>query len=167
MTRNLTVYCDAEIFAFVIVWDNSMNLEQCKSTVQMCLRQFGGFNKHIDNGQLLVMHQGYRIQPDDSYIFNNRVIVIEYEKTKRPVESISKYWWLFENTSWKSLQMKMSCGLLLLNQDLNEIRTESVFILGRELEAKYPDYFKFSGIKPRELTEDNLRTLIENICRNQ
>jgi hypothetical protein len=138
-----------------------MELVQCKSLVQNIFAQRGGWSKHIDNAQLIMDNQRFRIQPDDTYIFNNKVIVVEYEDTKRPVESVSKYWWLFEKSPWKSLNVKMDCFVFLLRDDLNEIRAESVAILGKELVTKYPTLFTFRCLMPAEITDNTIKTCIE------
>jgi hypothetical protein len=143
-----------------------MELTACKSEVQGFFRSHGGFVTHIDNGQLIVAAQGFRIQPDDTYIFKDWVIVIEYEATKRPVESISKYWWLLEKTKWKSLNMRLSCLVLLLRPDLNDIRKESVLILGEELAARYPGLFSYRCLIPSAVSGETILGSLHDMCRH-
>jgi hypothetical protein len=144
-----------------------MKLDLCKSIVQTFIEQLGGFGKHLSNKQLVVRDMRFRIKPDDAYIYNDRVLIIEYENTKRPVESISKYWWLFEKNQWKSLQVKMCYCIFLLGRDSNEIRRESILILGRELSAKYPDLFFFYCLDQHEISETTIITFLEKVFYNQ
>lgn len=138
-----------------------MELNQCKTIVQHLFTQHCGSADPIENKQLVVKNQEFQIRPDHAYFFDDLIVVIEYENTKRPVESISKYWWLFENTGWRTLNLRMQCLVFLLRADLNKIRAESVKILGTELATKYPSLFKFQCLMPAETTHAAIQTCIE------
>ncbi len=103
--------------------------------------------------------RNYRIMPDDAFYHSDRVLLFEYENNKRPVESISKYFWLFNNTEWLKENIKIKLLLTINNQEVEAeyaIRTESIQILGKKLNQEYPNNFDFHFLNYSELTEENL-----------
>ena len=80
--------------------------------------------------------------PDEAFYFEDKVILVEFESNKRMVESISKYWWLFRNTDWLKNKIKLELHFVILKSHDDQIREESVQILGNEL-AKQEANFKF------------------------
>lgn len=142
-----------------------MNNDLCKKAVH------GYFNKikplvHIDNKSLKIGNINYRIQPDDSYILNDsEIILIEYENNKRPVESISKYWWLFEKTDWLDRRIIIKLLLIITNPSLNEIRYDSIVLLGQELSKRYPDKFYFVCLDYQDLQPENINQKLSTLIK--
>ncbi len=111
---------------------------------------------HTDNKKLLNNGHSFQIKPDDAFYFSDKVIILEYENNLRPVESISKYFWLFEKTEWLNEKLKISLLLTINNRRLAEdykIRTESIQILGAELQKKYPFLFDFHFLNFADLNQ--------------
>jgi hypothetical protein len=98
--------------------------------------------------ELTIGDSCYRIQPDEHFMFTNTHLLIEYEKNKRPVESISKYWWLFYRSNWLQNKQKLILVFILLDDYCNQIRSETVSLLGQELEKRFPESFNFFFIPP-------------------
>ncbi|MDM1050357.1 MULTISPECIES: hypothetical protein [Sphingobacterium] len=65
--------------------------------------------------KLIVNSNKYRIRPDDAFYFANKVFIMEYENNLRPVESISKYFWLFRQTDWLKENIKILMLLTINN----------------------------------------------------
>ncbi len=137
-----------------------MKISECKIIVHSFFDEDNKYLEHLDNKQLQLNKIKYRIQPDDTYIFKTKVIAIEYEKTKRPVESISKYWWLFTRTDWLEHAILLKTAILILNPKPNLIREDSLKILGEELALEYPKYFEFFYLPYNKIDKDNIRNLL-------
>ena len=140
-----------------------MDIIECKNIIRNYFNNKGDYQEHQDNQQLMLNGKKYRIQPDDTYIFEDRVVAIEYEKNKRPVESISKYWWLFYKTDWESNNIKMNYFILIIRHDLNEIREESIIILGDKLQKDKKDKFSFFYLSATELSEKNIKNILNQL----
>ena len=132
-----------------------MTNDECKKIIQKLFSEID-FEKHLDDKQLWVNGKSYRIKPDDAYYFLNQTIyLIEYEYNKCPVESISKFWWLFKETDIFDQVSKIKLLLITTNEKTGEIRNRSIEILGEELEDQYPDKFEFYFI-PDDLVTSNV-----------
>src|SRR5690606_6249239 len=116
---------------------------------------------HSSDKQLVVNNKKYSIRPDEYFLFDN-IIVVEYENTKRPVESISKYWWLFHKTDWLSNNIEMSLIFISVYPKANRIRKESILILGKELESKFSNKLKFYFVYSIQLNQVPLNKLLPN-----
>jgi len=123
--------------------------------------------EHKDDSELTFGGKHYYIRPDCTYILPNKIVVFEIEKNIRPVESISKYWWLFKKTDWVSNNIKLICCIFLIERALDSpIRVEAVSILGEELEKLYPILFKFKCLTEKWIKECNLKELIRTLFAN-
>jgi hypothetical protein len=114
---------------------------------------------HNYDKKLIFNGHSFQIRPDDAFYFPNKVIIVEYENNLRPVESISKYFWLFTKTEWRKEKLKIYLLLTINNSRLEnnyKIRTESIQILGDELKKQYPDLFDFSFLNYSDLNKDKL-----------
>jgi hypothetical protein len=114
---------------------------------------------HRYNKKLVSNEYSFQIKPDDAFYFQDKVIIVEYENNLRPVESISKYFWLFKNTEWSKVNFKMRLLLTINNKRLAEkykIRTESIKILGAELQRQYPILFDFYFLSFADLNQNKI-----------
>jgi len=142
-----------------------MEIKQCKTVVKTFLNKKKS-KLYASNKQLVLNKKKYRIRPDDIYYFSEFVLLIEYENNKRPVESISKYWWLLEKIKKDGICCdKLKFCIFLINNNIDEIRKESVRILGDELSKKYPDIFEFHYLMPENISKNNIEGIIED-CFN-
>ncbi len=118
------------------------------------------FNEHTYDKSLKINGQNFRIRPDDTFYIDNEVIIVEYERTKRPVESITKYFWLFNNTDWLEYNRSIKLFFIIATDELkqNNIRVETVILLGNLLEKEYPNNFKFRFLHYHELEERRIKT---------
>ena len=132
-----------------------MEIIECENIVLMYFEDHFKNYEHSNNKELKINNSKYRIKPDDIFYFkdSNEIILIEYENTKRPIESISKYWWLLERTNWLNEEIKIQLLILGLYNKLNEIRNESIQILGSELKYKYSKDFDFFYIPWKNVSE--------------
>jgi len=114
---------------------------------------------HKWDKKLVINERKYRIRPDDAYYFANKVIIVEYENNLRPVESISKYLWLFKRTNWLNENVKISL-LITINKKKTEsnyaIRIESIRELGNMLKELYPNHFDFILLNYSELDNGSI-----------
>lgn len=140
-----------------------MRVLQCKQTVQSFFEEIGGYESHTESRILRCDNRSYNIRPDDAYIFPDRIICVEYEALKKPVESIGKYWWLFKRTDWPDEALEMYCFLFVLNRKTGQVPGESCRVLGEELSRLYPDSFHFESLMPWEISEKGVRDLLDRI----
>ena len=77
-----------------------MTITECENIIIPYFKNNFMDYEHSHGKKLIVNGSNYRIRPDDRFRNNHQMIIVEYENTKRQVESISKYWWLRKNTSW-------------------------------------------------------------------
>lgn len=124
-----------------------------------------GLELEVVKGQeLRVNGRRYGVKPDYTCYFPRMgvILALEDEKTKRPVESIAKYWWLYERTSWREEGLRLLCYIVLSKWAIKEpMRAETVEVLGRALEDRHGT-FKFRlfkggvdvGVLKRALRED-------------
>ncbi len=137
-----------------------MELIECRKIIKKYYMQH--LKNILFNKQLILKNVKYSIRPDEYFVFENKITVIEYEKTKRPVESISKYWWLLHKTDWLINNMEMSLIFISLNPKTNKIRKESILLLGKELEAKFINNFHFYFVDSIQLKQIPLNKLLPN-----
>lgn len=140
-----------------------MKLKECKDIVHAFLNKHNICVKLIEDKQLVYKHNHYHIRPDEAFLYNNNVIIIEYESTPRPVESISKYWWLLKNTNWLENKTKIKYCIFVLEDHNQNIRRETVIILGEELETKYQEYFEFNYLLPEKICSENIIEKLKNL----
>ena len=117
------------------------------------------FSQHTHGKILSFNGKTYQIRPDDAFYYPDNILVIEYENNLRPVESISKYLWLFKKSNWVREALKINLLLTINNQRIEKdykIRTESIQILGDELKRQYPLMFNFCFINYSNLNEEKL-----------
>lgn len=111
------------------------------------------------NKELIVNNRKYRIRPDDAFYFANKAFIMEYENNLRPVESISKYFWLFRQTDWLKENIKILMLITINNSTVEKehrIRVESVRELGMVLKQLYPNNFDFIVLNYSELNSTNI-----------
>lgn len=142
-----------------------MDIPTCQSIVQSFFSQAAPKYKHVSEQNLVLDGQSYPVRPDDTYYLADTVIAIEYEDTKRPVESITKYWWLLMNTNWLSHNKKLKCAIFPLRTDFVKSRIEVIPILGSELANKYPDSFEFGLLMPADLNEASIQALLAQLLQ--
>jgi hypothetical protein len=124
--------------------------------------------EHRNDKSLILNGSNYRIRPDDAFYQKDCVIAIEYESNKRPVESISKYFWLFENTDWLKNTVTIHLLFIITNPDLSkkyEIRLKSIQILGNHLQNMYPKNFKFRYLDYSEINHQNITTRLNDLFK--
>lgn len=138
-----------------------MTVIEAKGIVKSYFEKLGLVHK--DNQVLKIGAKNYRIIPDDVFIEGAFLYIVEYENTKRPVESISKYWWLFQNTDWLANNLSIKLLFIGLNEAHDGIRGASVQILGRELSNKYPKRFSFFYIPWNGVSEHSLQELMDKM----
>ncbi|MDR2017326.1 MAG: hypothetical protein LBQ00_00295 [Syntrophobacterales bacterium] len=138
-----------------------MRVLQCKQVVQSFFAEIGGYEGHTESRALRYNNRTYHIRPDDAYIFPDRIVCVEYEALKKPVESIGKYWWLFRRTDWLDEALEMHCFLFILNKKTGQVQGESSVILGEELSRVYPDAFHFRCLLPGEVSAERIRYLLD------
>jgi len=107
-------------------------------TSQNCKKKLGG-------QKLKILNENFRIMPDDQFIFNDRIILFEYEKNKRFVESISKYWWLYKKTKFAEYNQFVFLFLIICLEKPDSIRLETCELLGKMLENEF-NTFRFNLI---------------------
>lgn len=140
-----------------------MRVLQCKQLVQSFFAEVGGYESHTESRVLRCRDRSYTIRPDDAYIFPDRIVCVEYEALKKPVESIGKYWWLFRRTEWLDEAMEMYCFLFVLNRRTGQVPGESSVVLGEELSRLYPNSFHFGCLLPGDISEKRIRGLLDGI----
>lgn len=141
---------------------NTMTIEETRQIIPYFTDK-QGFLSHRHNRQLSINGNGYQIRPDDAFYYHNKVLLFEYENTKRPVESISKYFWLLKRDEWLGQNIRIKLLLTINNERTNEIRTQTIQILGELLNQQYPNSFDFHFLDYGELTEENLLAELEKI----
>ena len=110
------------------------------------------------------------IKCDIFYKYPDKLIVIEIEQTKRPVESITKYWWLLESTDWYVNYEGLKIQYLIIFRPFKykdkwkmqmESRREQVKLIGTYLSEKY-DFFNFNELtlENPELSKEDLNGFI-------
>ena len=155
VTRLENQQCNPEIYPI------RMTVIEAKRIVKSYFEKLG--LDHKDNQVLKIGANNYRIIPDDVFIADAFLYLIEYENTKRPVESISKYWWLLQNTNWLDNNLPIKLLFIGLNETHDGIRSESVQILGQELSIKYPNLFSFFYLPWNGVSESSLQALLGKI----
>lgn len=133
-----------------------LTISKCENIVQSYFSSVLRHYQHFHGRQLTMNNNKYMIQPDETYITKSEVIIVEYEKNKRPVESISKFWWLLKKTNWISEGVIIKMLLIGLNPVHKGIRSDSIEILGHELEKQFPDQFKFFYIPHDKVTTEEI-----------
>jgi ribosomal protein S17E len=144
-----------------------MNIEETHQIIFAYLVANHPFLNHTHNTALIYGGVSYRIEPDDAFYYQDNILLVEYENNKRPVESISKYYWLFKNTNWLEAGLKIKLLLTINKGRINAIRTETIKILGDELTEKYPSKFNFCFIEYNALNEETLISELENLTINE
>lgn len=137
-----------------------MDLPICQSIVQSFFLQHAPTARHSTEQNLTLNGRTYPVRPDDTYALSNALITIEYENAKRPVESITKYWWLLAATDWLTHGIALKCIFLPLGTDFVRSRIEVIPILGHELVAKYPGAFEFFFLMPDQLTTASIHSVL-------
>ncbi len=131
----------------------------CKALVRPFIKEADPIAHH-SNEALIAGARKFRIRPDDNFEFRGGHLLIEYEDTKRPVESISKYWWLFYKTEWPQTNRRIALVFFLVNLHVDQIRSESVNILGGELEKKFPTLFSFFFVPPNAMSSKEVQAVL-------
>jgi len=140
-----------------------VNQKDCKFLVCKMIESAGPLLRKSCR-QLERGDEKFRIRPDEYFKFPQGHLLIEYEQTKRPVESISKYWWLLHNTTWLRTRERIVLVLFLFNDYGNPIRSETINTLGCELEKSFPGEFTFFFLPPNdpnEISESKVRDTIK------
>lgn len=143
-----------------------MTITDCENIIKSYFESNFGNYEHLHNKKLIVSSSNYRIVPDDRFYKDKEMILIEYENTKRPVESISKYWWLLKNTNWLKEKIKIKLFIIGLNEVHKGIRDESVEILGSELKSKFPDSIDFFYVPWNKVSEIEILKILNQITKN-
>jgi hypothetical protein len=142
-----------------------MTIQETREVILLYFENNQNFLNNRTNHKLQFNNNGYRIRPDDAFYFPDQVLLFEYENNKRPVESISKYFWLLKETAWLNENVKIKLLLTINNETVgnNEIRVQSIKILGNILNQQYPNNFDFHFLNYNELTEENLLAELEKM----
>ena len=136
-----------------------MMLRDCQTIVRELVSSANPLS-HRARSVLAADGESFRIMPDEDFRFRRGHLLVEYESNKRPVESVSKYWWLFQETKWPKVRRRVEVVFLLLKDHENQIRPESIVLLGRELQGRYPSLFRFSFIPPSGLKRARIREVL-------
>src|SRR3954469_1038865 len=109
-----------------------MTIEETRQIIIPSFEIRQDFKCHKKGCMLRFNSNNYRIMPDDAFYYPDKVLLFEYEKNKRPVESISKYFWLLKETPWLEENVKIKLLITINNKKLgnDRIRTKSTKILG-------------------------------------
>jgi len=140
-----------------------MTITECENIIKLFFENNSQNYKHLHNRNLNVNNVNFRLVPDDRFDWNDDIILIEYENTKRPVESISKYWWLFKNTDWLKKDKRIKLLVIGLNEAHKGIRDETLRILGSELELLFKNAFKFFYIPWNTVSEKEILKILNKI----
>jgi len=143
-----------------------MTIEEAKNTIINLLKNDRSIVERKSDKRLIVNGYNYQIRPDEAFYYNDKVFIVEYENNKRPVESISKYHWLFKETAWLNQGLVIYLLFIICNEDLERkypIRTKSVEILGYDLSQKYQEKFNFSFINYSELKTAQLENAVQSM----
>lgn len=138
-----------------------MNIQETREIIIHYFEAIMNFNLHKKGCMLRFGNNTYRIMPDDAFYYDDKVLLFEYENNLRPVESISKYFWLLENKALLNEKVKIKLLLTINNVAINEIRTQSIQILGNILNQNYPKVFEFHYLTYNELSEENLKNKLD------
>lgn len=143
-----------------------MNLDTTRKIILSYIQAKCLFYHHTQNQILSFNGKTYRVRPDEAFYFSDNILLIEYENNLRPVESISKYFWLFEKTNWIKEAVKINLLLTINNQKIEtnyKIRIETIQILGNELKRQYTSMFNFCLISYSDLNESKIITQLQKI----
>ncbi len=135
-----------------------------EETQKIILKYFRDF-KPKSGCELRFNKNKYRIKPDDAFYLSDKILLFEYENNKRPVESISKYFWLLNELDWLNENIKIKLLITINNEKLgnDKIRTQSILILGKLLKQIKSDYFDFHFLNFGELSEEALLAELEDM----
>lgn len=140
-----------------------MTIEETRQIVLSFFENDKKLLVHNYDKTLITKGHTFQIRPDDAFYFHNKVIIVEYENNLRPVESISKYFWLFTRTEWLKENLKIRLLLTINNSRVEKdykIRTESIQILGTELKKQYPNLFDFYFLNYADLNKDKIVSVL-------
>ncbi len=140
-----------------------MTIEETRQIIIPYFEANQDFEHHKKGCMLKLNINKYRIMPDDAFYYPNKVLLFEYENTDRPVESISKYFWLLKGTTWLNEKVKIRLLLTINTAGINEIRIQSIPILGNLLNQLFPNNFDFHFLNYSQLTEKNLLVELEKM----
>lgn len=127
-----------------------MDLKTCERIVHEVVEKRRPIS-HQCRSQLQVGDKKFRVQPDEQFLFKRGQLLVEYERTRRPVESVSKYWWLLYATDWRKTKQRVALVVLLLDDSVNEIRVETIELLGEKLHRTLPRTFGFWSVRPSKI----------------
>jgi len=136
-----------------------MTIEETRKIVLSFFENERTYLLHNYDKELISNGHSFQIRPDDAFYFPSKLIIVEYENNLRPVESISKYFWLFKKTEWLKEKLKIYLLLTINNSRVEnnyKLRTESIQILGNDLKKQYPSLFDFYFLNHSELNKDKL-----------
>ena len=133
-----------------------MDLRTYAKLVREVARAAGPLSEQ-GNRQLKINGKPFRLRPDEHFVYPHGHLLVEYELNRRPVESISKYWWLLCRSDWLENGQRIALVIMLLDSAVNDIRAESVELLGHELEKRYPEAFSFFYAPPDGMTASQIR----------
>ncbi|MCH7838013.1 MAG: hypothetical protein IIC26_05830 [Chloroflexi bacterium] len=138
-----------------------MDLKTCTELVQEVARAAGPLSEQ-SRRQLKINGKAFRVMPDEHFVFPHGHLLVEYERNKRPVESISKYWWLQHKSNWLERGQRFAL-VLLVDSRVIESRAEAAELLGFELEKRYPETFAFfyAYEPPDGMTASLIRHIVE------
>lgn len=140
-----------------------MTISECENIIKLFFKNNSQNYKQLHNRKLNLNNENFRIVPVDRFDWYDDIILIEYENTKRPVESISKYWWLLKKTDWLKKDKRIKLLVIGLNQAHKGIRDETLRILGSELELLFKDVFKFYYIPWNTVSEKEILKMLNKI----
>lgn len=144
-----------------------MDIKQVQQLVHQYMKSVEYIN-HTEDKVLALNNVSFRIRPDDSFYFKDRIVLIEYENNLRPVESISKFYWLFEKTDWLEYKLPIHLLFIITNERVEKkykIRTESIEILGKKLMLLQPEHFKFSFINNSEISQTKIESELKRLLQ--
>ncbi|CAN5702674.1 hypothetical protein BH20ACI4_BH20ACI4_10710 [soil metagenome] len=144
-----------------------MDIEETQQIILTYLEANHPFLNHTRDIALTYGNIPYQIRPDEAFYYQDNILLVENENNKRPVESISKYFWLFKNTNWLVTGLRIKLLLTINKEGINAIRTETIQILGNELTEKYPSEFDFCFIEFNDLNEETLISKLEILTTNE
>lgn len=127
-----------------------MDLKSCEEIVH----EYMGKRRPISHqcrSQLQADGRKFRVKPDEQFLLKRGHLLVEYEGTRRPVESVSKYWWLLYATDWRKTRQRVGLVVLLLDDSVNEIRVQSIELLGEKLHRALPRTFGFWAVRPANI----------------
>ncbi len=146
-----------------------MTIADTQKIIDSYLTTNSSFILRKSGKELSINNVKYYIKPDEAVYYSNQILIIEYENTRRPIESVTKYFWLIKNTGWINENLKINLLLTLNNSKSDtgkQIRAESSQLIGNLLMELYPQHFNFFMIRYKDLSTEKIFNALDSFGLN-